>query len=173
MEGCSHTHLITMTSARAFKQTNKGFPPQNLESTWSTWSAVSNLTSRAGELRSAPSGPDDRYRVAGKRALALGGARGRTWSTWSAIINRTSRAALGALGVRLLTAHAGPGSSEAHPAGRMIGILRIFPGVGTSCLGGPHDEILHKPWPAPAVPLPTYLPTYPTYGKLKKKSLAG
>ena len=29
---------------------------------------------------------------------------------------------LGALGVRLLTAHAGPGSSEAHPAGRMIGI---------------------------------------------------
>ena len=29
---------------------------------------------------------------------------------------------LGALGVRLSTAHAGPGSSEAHPAGRMIGI---------------------------------------------------
>ena len=42
---------------------------------WSTWSAVGNLTSRAGELRSAPSGPDDRHRVAGKRALALGGAR--------------------------------------------------------------------------------------------------
>ena len=38
--------------------------------TWSTWSAVINLTSRAGELRSAPSGPDDRDRVAGKRALA-------------------------------------------------------------------------------------------------------
>ena len=33
--------------------------------TWSTWSAVINLTSRAGELRSAPSGPDDRYRVTG------------------------------------------------------------------------------------------------------------
>ena len=32
-------------------------------STWSTWSAVINLTSRAGELRSAPSGPEDRYRV--------------------------------------------------------------------------------------------------------------
>ena len=31
--------------------------------TWSTWSAVINLTSRAGELRSAPSGPDDRHRV--------------------------------------------------------------------------------------------------------------
>ena len=30
--------------------------------------AVINRTSRAGELRSAPSGPDDRYRVAGKRA---------------------------------------------------------------------------------------------------------
>ena len=30
-----------------------------------------------------------------------------------------------------------------------------------------------KTWPAPAVPLPTYLPTYPTYGKLKKKSLDG
>jgi len=43
--------------------------------TWSTWSAVINLTSRAGELRSAPSGPDDRDRVTGKRALALGGAR--------------------------------------------------------------------------------------------------
>ena len=42
------------------------------ESTWSTWSAVGNLTSRAGELRSAPSGPDDRDRVAGKRALAPG-----------------------------------------------------------------------------------------------------
>ena len=40
--------------------------------TWSTWSAVGSLTSRAGELRSAPSGPDDRDRVAGKRALAPG-----------------------------------------------------------------------------------------------------
>jgi len=34
---------------------------------WSTWSAVINLTSRAGvpagELRSAPSGPDDRHRA--------------------------------------------------------------------------------------------------------------
>jgi len=38
----------------------------------STWSAVISLTSRAGELRSAPSGPDDRDRVAGKRALAPG-----------------------------------------------------------------------------------------------------
>ena len=36
-----------------------------LFSTWSTWSAVGNLTSRAGELRSAPSGPDDWYRAAG------------------------------------------------------------------------------------------------------------
>ena len=39
---------------------------------WSTWSAVINRTSRAGELRSAPSGPDDWHRVAGKRALAQG-----------------------------------------------------------------------------------------------------
>ena len=31
--------------------------------TWSTWSAVINRTSRAGELRSAPSGPDDCHRV--------------------------------------------------------------------------------------------------------------
>ena len=38
---------------------------------WSTWSAVGNLTSRAGELRSAPSGPDARGRAAGKRALTL------------------------------------------------------------------------------------------------------
>ena len=44
--------------------------------TWSTWSAVINRTSRAGELRSAPSGPDDWHRVAGKKALALG-VRGR------------------------------------------------------------------------------------------------
>ena len=57
------------------------FPPGNFRrkrkvlGTWSTWSAVINLTSRAGELRSAPSGPDEWYRVAGKRALALGGAR--------------------------------------------------------------------------------------------------
>ena len=34
--------------------------------------SLASLTSRAGELRSAPSGPDDRYRVAGKRALAPG-----------------------------------------------------------------------------------------------------
>ena len=40
--------------------------------TWSTWSAVSNLTPRTGELRSAPSWPDARDRVAGKRALAQG-----------------------------------------------------------------------------------------------------
>ena len=32
---------------------------------WSTWSAVGNLTSRAGELRSAPSEPDDRHRATG------------------------------------------------------------------------------------------------------------
>ena len=34
-------------------------------STWSTWSAVINRTSRAEELRSAPSGPDDWHRVTG------------------------------------------------------------------------------------------------------------
>ena len=38
--------------------------------TWSTWSAVINRTSRAGKLRSTPSGPDDWHRVAGKIALA-------------------------------------------------------------------------------------------------------
>ena len=32
---------------------------------WSTWSAVSNLTPRTGELRSAPSWPDARYRATG------------------------------------------------------------------------------------------------------------
>ena len=48
--------------------------------TWSTWSAVGNLTSRAGELRSAPSGSDDRYRVTGKRALALG--------VWGVLVRR-------------------------------------------------------------------------------------
>ena len=35
---------------------------------------------------------------------------------------QTLKNALGALGVQSLTAHPGPGSSEAHPAGRMIGI---------------------------------------------------
>jgi len=42
--------------------------------TWSTWSwsAVINLTPRAaGELRSAPSGPDARGRVAGKLFVTL------------------------------------------------------------------------------------------------------
>ena len=47
-----------------------------LEYPWSTWSAVINLTSRTGELRSAPSWPDARHRVTGKRALAPG-VRGR------------------------------------------------------------------------------------------------
>ena len=37
-----------------------------------TWSAVINRTSRAGERRSAPSGPDDWHRVTGKKALAPG-----------------------------------------------------------------------------------------------------
>ena len=49
--------------------------------TWSTWSAVINLTPRTGELRSAPSWPDARHRVAGKRALALGGARSQGHNT--------------------------------------------------------------------------------------------
>ena len=33
--------------------------------TWSTWSAIINRTCGAGELRSAPSGPDDWHRVTG------------------------------------------------------------------------------------------------------------
>ena len=49
--------------------------------TWSTWSAVINLTPRTGELRSASSWPDARHRVAGKRALALGGARSQGHNT--------------------------------------------------------------------------------------------
>ena len=59
----------------------KGYPPREprentCRGSWSTWSAVINLTSRTGELRSAPSWPDARHRVAGKRALAQG-VRGR------------------------------------------------------------------------------------------------
>jgi len=50
-------------------------------------------------------------------ALAQGGCGGG--SSRALLVTRSK---LGALGVRLLTAHAGPGSSEAHPAGRMIGI---------------------------------------------------
>ena len=46
----------TLSSAQVLKS-EKG--------TWSTWSAVINRTSRAGELRSAPSGPDDWHRVTG------------------------------------------------------------------------------------------------------------
>ena len=42
---------------------------------------VVNLTPRTGELRSAPSWPDARHRVAGKRALALGGARSQGHNT--------------------------------------------------------------------------------------------
>ena len=46
-------------------------PPEHLESTWSVQSGCSHssLTSRAGELRSAPSGEN---RATGKRALTLG-----------------------------------------------------------------------------------------------------
>ena len=45
--------------------------------TWSTWSAVISLTSRAGELRSAPAGRmiGIGLRARTKIALALGGAR--------------------------------------------------------------------------------------------------
>ena len=58
------------------------FPiPCGLALPWSTWSAVINLTPRTGELRSAPSWPDARHRVAGKRALALGGARSQGHNT--------------------------------------------------------------------------------------------
>ena len=40
-----------------------------------TWSAVINRTSRAGELRSAPSGPDDWHRGYGLESPSPGGAR--------------------------------------------------------------------------------------------------
>jgi len=57
---------------RGKRTPNKGWPtslrPKALA--WSTWSAVSCRTPRTGELRSAPSWPDDWDRVAGKRALA-------------------------------------------------------------------------------------------------------
>ena len=39
-----------------------------------------------------------------------------------AAVGSPEAGALGALGVQSLTSHPGPGSSEAHPAGRMIGI---------------------------------------------------
>jgi len=54
-------------SARASQQANQNCPKskQHLLALWSTWSAVGNLTSRAGGLRSTPSGPDDRDRVTG------------------------------------------------------------------------------------------------------------
>ena len=47
--------------------------------------------------------------------------------------------ALGALGVQSVTSHPGPGSSEAHPAGRMIGIgLRAeSPSPGGCAVAGP------------------------------------
>ena len=42
-----------------------------LTRTWSTWSAVGSLTSRAGELRSARSEPDGRDRVLQRAALSI------------------------------------------------------------------------------------------------------
>ena len=54
------------TPPPAHQHTTQGFLRRSSQhltlefSTWSTWSAVISLTSRAGELRSAPSGPDDR-----------------------------------------------------------------------------------------------------------------
>ena len=66
-----HTWRPRTNPCQPFEFTgSRGFPVNT--HTWSTWSAVSNRTSRAGELRSAPSGPDDWHRVAGKRALAQG-----------------------------------------------------------------------------------------------------
>ena len=55
-------------------------------STWSTWSAVINLTSRTGELRSAPSWPDARSVGIGLRARepespSPGGARSQGHNT--------------------------------------------------------------------------------------------
>jgi len=38
------------------------------------------------------------------------------------LVQANGQRRLGALGVQSLTAHPGPVSSEAHPAGRMIGI---------------------------------------------------
>ena len=49
--------------------------------------------------------------------VICGGDRGEV-----RVIEGPQDSALGALGVQSVTAHPGPGSSEAHPAGRMIGI---------------------------------------------------
>ena len=66
-------------------RTNEKFSPSIypcMHYTWECSLPVISRTSRAGELRSAPSGPDDWGRVAGKRALApLGGARSQGHNT--------------------------------------------------------------------------------------------
>ena len=55
---------------------------RSADRTWSTWSAVSNRTPRTGELRSAPSWQTIGIGLrAGKRALALGGARSQGHNT--------------------------------------------------------------------------------------------
>ena len=78
MSGRRSSHVAKRDTGWAVKERTRNAIAKNqiISPPWSTWSAVISLTSRAGELRSAPSGPDDRDRVAGKRALALG-VRGR------------------------------------------------------------------------------------------------
>ena len=66
---------LAATFIHFIRSLGRARPSQHLE--YMTSSAVGNLTPRAGELRSAPSGPDDRYRVAGWRGLALGWVAGR------------------------------------------------------------------------------------------------
>ena len=78
----SSAQVLQVNKAQGGEDESAGTPSPHLSHrSWSTWSAVSNSTPRARELRSAPSGPDDW--VAGKRALALGGARSQGHNTGS------------------------------------------------------------------------------------------
>ena len=62
------------------------------------------------------------YAACGGAARRLRALRARFFSLFLSFSQCNFTEKLGALGVQSSTAHPGPGSSEAHPAGRMIGI---------------------------------------------------
>ena len=70
MSLCPSALVGTASSRARYHMTDMSrylLSPLDIARTWSTWSAVGNRTHRAGELSSAPSGPDDWHRATGKR----------------------------------------------------------------------------------------------------------
>ena len=79
MSLCPSALVGTASSRARYHMTDMSrylLSPLDIARTWSTWSAVGNRTHRAGELSSAPSGPDDWHRATGKRDTVHSGIYG-------------------------------------------------------------------------------------------------